>query len=91
VATFPEWCGEDAGAAAAPSRTLTVLVSELSDPFGPERHCACAENGGAAVNRKREEKGWALLEVAVVHLLMEGPKKLSSTELRRRAGTGEAV
>jgi phosphopantetheine adenylyltransferase len=95
VATFTEWREEEAGAAAAPPRTLTVFVSELSDPFGPtitdESITAIVvtketESGGAAVNRRREEKGWAPLEVGVVDLLMDGEKKLSSSELRRRAG-----
>jgi hypothetical protein len=98
VTTFVEWRGEDAGTPAAPPRTLTVFVSELSDPFGPtitdESVTAIVvtketESGGAAVNRKRAEKAWAPLEVGVVDLLMDGGRKLSSTDLRRRAGAGE--
>ncbi|KAA8893511.1 hypothetical protein FN846DRAFT_913959 [Sphaerosporella brunnea] len=94
VATFTEWRGEDAEAIGAP-KTLTVFVSELSDPFGPtitEKNITAlvvtkeTESGGVAVNNKREEKGWVPLEVGVVDLLMDGGEKLSSTELRRRAG-----
>ncbi|KAF8535083.1 hypothetical protein BDD12DRAFT_754063, partial [Trichophaea hybrida] len=75
-------------------KTLLVQISELRDPFGPtiteEGITALVvtketESGGAAVNKKREEKGWDPLEVGVVDLLMDGGEKLSSTELRRRA------
>ncbi|KAF8249676.1 hypothetical protein K440DRAFT_621126 [Wilcoxina mikolae CBS 423.85] len=89
IATFSEWRdGEE-------PKTLLVQISVLSDPFGPtiteEGVTALVvtketESGGAAVNKKREEKGWNPLEVGVVDLLMDGGEKLSSTELRRRAG-----
>ncbi|KAI5816336.1 hypothetical protein BZA77DRAFT_313475 [Pyronema omphalodes] len=80
------------------SKKVIVEISELSDPFGPtiteEGVTALVvtketESGGAAVNKRREDKGWNILEVGVVDLLMDGEEKLSSTKLRRMAGERE--
>ena len=81
-------------------QSLLVEIHELSDPFGPtitdEGVTSLVvtketEAGGASVNRRRVEKGWPPLEVGVVDLLMDGGQKLSSTELRRKAGEKTAV
>lgn len=94
VATFKEWRGEDEEGEDE-AKKLRVEISELKDPFGPtiteEGVTALVvtketESGGAAVNRKREDRGWKTLEVGVVGLLMDRGAKLSSTELRRQAG-----
>jgi len=81
---------------------LVVKCTEIQDPFGPtiteERISALvisAETraGGKAVNEKREEKGWAALDVFEVHVLdseeegatKEGfQSKLSSTAIREK-------
>lgn len=94
ICTFTEYDrGDD-------SKKVVVEISELSDPFGPtiteEGVTALVvtketESGGAAVNKRREEKGWNTLEVGVVDLLMDGGEKLSSTKLRRMADEGASV
>ncbi|KAH7126700.1 pantetheine-phosphate adenylyltransferase family protein-like protein [Dendryphion nanum] len=81
---------------------LTVKYAEIMDPFGPtitdEAISALVisketRSGGKAVNDKREEKGWAPLQVFEVDVLDAGEEeevdetfqgKLSSTEIRRR-------
>lgn len=77
-------------------KRVLVQVCELNDPYGPpgvdESISALivtkeTESGGLAVNRVREERGLALLEVGVVDLILDGVGKISSTDLRKRAGT----
>jgi phosphopantetheine adenylyltransferase len=81
---------------------LTIKYVEIWDPFGPtitdENITALAlsletRGGGAAVNEKRKEQGWAPLEVFEVDVLDASEErsmdesfqsKLSSTEIRRR-------
>jgi phosphopantetheine adenylyltransferase len=81
---------------------LTIKYVEIWDPFGPtitdENITALAlsletRGGGAAVNEKRREQGWAPLEVFEVDVLDASEEhsldesfqsKLSSTEIRRR-------
>lgn len=81
---------------------LTIKYVEIWDPFGPtitdKNITALAlsletRGGGAAVNEKRKEQGWAPLqvyEVAVLDASEEGSvdetfqSKLSSTEIRRK-------
>ncbi|KAG8533092.1 uncharacterized protein KY384_001875 [Bacidia gigantensis] len=87
---------------------LRINYAEILDPFGPTVEdpnisalvvSAETRAGGEAVNKKREEKGWAALEVFEVDVLdmeeTEAPPgsevrsedfqaKLSSTEIRSR-------
>jgi phosphopantetheine adenylyltransferase len=81
---------------------LTIKYVEIWDPFGPtitdKTITALAlsletRGGGAAVNEKRTEQGWAPLEVFEVDVLDASEEnsldesfqsKLSSTEIRRR-------
>jgi phosphopantetheine adenylyltransferase len=83
---------------------LTIKYVEIWDPFGPtitdEEITALAlsletRGGGAAVNEKRREQGWAPLEVFEVAVLDASEEnsldesfqsKLSSTEIRRKRG-----
>ncbi|KAF1913631.1 hypothetical protein BDU57DRAFT_317101 [Ampelomyces quisqualis] len=83
---------------------LTIKYVEIWDPFGPtitdKNITALAlsletRGGGAAVNDKRKEQGWAPLEVFEVDVLDASEEhgidesfqsKLSSTEIRRRRG-----
>lgn len=80
---------------------LVIKYVQIMDPFGPtitdESISALVisketRSGGAAVNAKRQEKGWASLEVFEVDVLDAGEEevedetfqsKLSSTEIRR--------
>lgn len=80
---------------------LTIKYVQIMDPFGPtitdESISALVisketRSGGKAVNDKREEQGWAGLEVFEVDVLDAGEQedvdetfqsKLSSTEIRR--------
>jgi phosphopantetheine adenylyltransferase len=79
---------------------LVIKYVQIMDPFGPtitdESISALVisketRSGGAAVNEKRKEKGWAPLEVFEVDVLDAGEEevedetfqKLSSTEIRR--------
>ncbi|KPI46016.1 Phosphopantetheine adenylyltransferase 2 [Cyphellophora attinorum] len=83
--------------------SITINYTQIQDPFGPtitdENITALvvtAETraGGKAVNDKREEKGWAELEVFEVGVLESGSGdgevkegfegKIGSTEIRRR-------
>ncbi|KAA8899748.1 hypothetical protein FN846DRAFT_909478 [Sphaerosporella brunnea] len=80
-------------------KTLTVFVSELSDPLGPtitEENVTAllvtkeTESGGIAVNNKPGGGGgMGSTGRGAVDLLMGGGEKLSSTQLRRRAGEGK--
>ncbi|KFY06348.1 hypothetical protein V492_08071, partial [Pseudogymnoascus sp. VKM F-4246] len=85
---------------------ITIECVEIQDPFGPtitdEAVSALVvsgetRDGGAAVNTKRQEKGWASLEVFEIDVLdagedapAEGSKtesfaaKISSTAIRRK-------
>ena len=86
---------------------VDIICVQLSDPFGPtvtdeaiSALVISAETraGGAAVNEKRREKGWAELDVFEVDILDAGAEgdaesgaakddfasKISSTEIRRR-------
>ncbi|KFY52984.1 hypothetical protein V496_08002 [Pseudogymnoascus sp. VKM F-4515 (FW-2607)] len=86
---------------------LTIECVEIQDPFGPtitdEAVSALVvsgetRDGGAAVNTKREEKGWAALEVFEIDVLDAGEDaaavggsktesfaaKISSTAIRRK-------
>jgi phosphopantetheine adenylyltransferase len=81
---------------------LTIKYVEIWDPFGPtitDRDITAlalsleTRGGGAAVNAKRKEQGWALLEVFEVAVLDASEdnsvdesfqSKLSSTEIRRK-------
>lgn len=75
---------------------LVLKLVEITDPFGPtiteeditalvvsaETHA-----GGAAVNDKRDEKGWKKLAVFEVDVLQSDgsiDSKISSTDIRRR-------
>jgi phosphopantetheine adenylyltransferase len=80
---------------------LVIKYVQIMDPFGPtitdESISALVisketRSGGAAVNTKREEKGWTPLEVFEIDVLDAGEEdvedetfqsKLSSTEIRR--------
>ena len=87
--------------------TLTINYTQIQDPYGPtitdEKISALVISketraGGQAVNEKREEKGWAPLEVFEVDVLDAKPElekkdapakesfesKISSTDIRRR-------
>ncbi|KFY72896.1 hypothetical protein V499_06990 [Pseudogymnoascus sp. VKM F-103] len=89
------------------SANLTIECVEIQDPFGPTITDADVtalvvsgetRDGGAAVNDKREEKGWAALEVFEIDVLDAGEDaggdggsktesfaaKISSTAIRRR-------
>lgn len=75
---------------------LVLKLVEITDPFGPtitEKDITAlvvsAEThaGGAAVNDKREEKGWEKLAVFEVEVLQSDASidsKISSTDIRRR-------
>ena len=85
---------------------LTIRCVEISDPFGPTITdeaisalvvSAETRSGGKAVNDKRAEKKWSLLEVFEVDVLDAGTdeeaeatktegfqSKISSTEIRKR-------
>jgi phosphopantetheine adenylyltransferase len=81
---------------------LTIKYVEIWDPFGPtitDKNITAlvlsleTRGGGAAVNEKRKEQGWAPLEVFEVDVLDSSEEhsldesfqsKLSSTEIRRR-------
>ena len=87
------------------SSGLTINYVEIFDAFGPtitdEKISALVisgetRSGGKAVNDRREEKGWAPLEVFEVDVLdahdetgsgsakADFQNKISSTEIRRR-------
>ncbi|ELR09879.1 hypothetical protein VC83_03274 [Pseudogymnoascus destructans] len=88
------------------SANLTIECVEIQDPFGPTITDASVSalvvsgetrDGGAAVNTKREEKGWEALEVFEIDVLDSGEDaggggegaegfaaKISSTAIRRR-------
>ncbi|KFZ02983.1 hypothetical protein V501_09439 [Pseudogymnoascus sp. VKM F-4519 (FW-2642)] len=89
------------------SANLTIECVEIQDPFGPTITDADVtalivsgetRDGGAAVNDKREEKGWEALEVFEIDVLDAGEDagadgvsktesfaaKISSTAIRRR-------
>lgn len=87
------------------SANLTIECVEIQDPFGPtitdETVSALVvsgetRDGGAAVNTKRQEKGWAALEVFEIDVLDAGEDvaagsktesfaaKISSTAIRRK-------
>ncbi|EOA81498.1 hypothetical protein ACJQWK_10885 [Exserohilum turcicum] len=81
---------------------LTIKYVEIWDPFGPtitDKDISAlvlsleTRSGGAAVNQKRDEQGWGLLEVFEVAVLDASEEdkvdetfqsKLSSTEMRRK-------
>lgn len=75
-------------------KRVLVQVCELNDPYGPPGVDVSisalvvtkeTESGGWAVNRMREERGLALLEVGVVDLILDDAGKISSSEIRKRA------
>jgi phosphopantetheine adenylyltransferase len=89
------------------SSVITINYTRIEDPFGPTITdeaisalviSAETRSGGAAVNEKRREKGWAELQVFEVGVLDASPSddgevkdnqgafegKISSTEIRRR-------
>ncbi|KAF1817309.1 hypothetical protein P152DRAFT_453890 [Eremomyces bilateralis CBS 781.70] len=67
--------------AAQPAGDITLKLVEIGDPFGPTITepgvsvlviSAETRSGGAAVNQKRREKGWADMEVLEVDVLDSG-------------------
>lgn len=88
---------------------ITIECVEIQDPFGPtiteEAISALVvsgetRDGGAAVNTKRQEKGWASLEVFEIDVLDQGDEldtvnktasfaaKISSTAIRKKKAEG---
>ena len=73
---------------------IVLEIHEIQDAYGPtitmeEVSCLTVseetKDGGKAVNVKREEKNWRLLEVFTVGLVEgDGEGKLSSTKIRAR-------
>lgn len=71
---------------------LVVEAVEINDPFGPtitneaiSALVVSAESakGGEAVNGKRVEMGWRVLEVFTVDVIEGKGEKMSSTTIRR--------